>query len=177
VNSLNVGPFIHGKLSREFEFDLAAGASLVDTKPSIPTGYYASAAIRYQINRHWQLLFSASHELIFTTGTQLTEETTFSVGTQLDLTRFITFTTSPFVNFGNVKTGTNGGTVNTVLSPGSFTQFGIGASLAWKPRKRWTTALTYDFIRRESGSTSGTGTAASNNYIQNAIAFSISYAF
>src|SRR5271166_1800538 len=82
VNSLNVGPFINGKLSRDFEFDLAAGATLLDTKPAVPTGYYASAAIRYQIDRHWQLLFSGSHDLIFTTGTQLTEETTFSVGTQ-----------------------------------------------------------------------------------------------
>ena len=36
VNSLNVGPFIHGKLSRDFEFDLAGGVSLVDTKPAIP---------------------------------------------------------------------------------------------------------------------------------------------
>ena len=56
------------------------------------------------INRHWQLLFSGSHDLIFTTGTNLTEENLFRLGTQLDLTRFITFSLSPFVNFGDVKT-------------------------------------------------------------------------
>ena len=173
VNSLNVGPFINGKLSRDFEFDLAAGVTLVDTKPSIPTDYYVFAAFRYHINRHWQLLFSASHDLIFTTGTDLTEENVFKVGTQLDLTRFITLTASPYVNFGNVQT-TTPGIVNSV-STGPYTLFGVEASLAWKPRKRWTTALTYDFTRRESRATSGTAT--SNNYIQNAIAFSISYAF
>jgi len=172
VNSLNVGPFINGKLSRDFEFDLAAGATLVDTKPSIPTDYYLSAAIRYQINRHWQLLFSASHDLLFTTGTSLTEQYSLNVGTQLGLTRWITFTASPFVNFGDVKT-TTPGTVNTAVNgstTGPYTQFGIEASLAWKPRKRWTTAITYDFTRRESDKTV-------NTYIANTIAFSISYAF
>jgi hypothetical protein len=173
VNSLNVGPFINGKLSREFEFDLAAGATLVDTKPSIPPDYYVSASIRYLINRYWQLLFSASHDLVFTTGTDLTEENVLAVGTQLGITRFITFTASPYVNFGNVQTTTRG-TVNTV-STGPYTQFGIEASLAWKLRRRLSAALTYDFIRRESHATSGTGT--SNNYIENTIAFSISYAF
>ncbi len=77
VNSLNVGPFINGKLSREFAFDLAAGGTFVDTKPAISPSYYVSAAIRYQITRHWQLLFSGSHDLIFTTGTDLTEENVF----------------------------------------------------------------------------------------------------
>jgi hypothetical protein len=173
VNSLSVGPFVNGKLSRDFEFDLSAGANLVDTKPAVPADYYVFAALRYQINRYWQLLFSASHDLIFTTGTDLTEENVFKVGTQLGLTRFITLTASPFVNFGDVKTTTKG-TVNSV-SAGPYTQFGIEASLAWKPRKRWSTALTYDFARRESSAASVAGT--SNNYIQNTIALSISYAF
>ena len=157
VNSLSVGPFINGKLSREFEFDLAAGATLVDTKPSIPPDYYVSAAIRYLINRYWQLLFSASHDLVFTTGTDLTEENVLKVGTQLGLTRFITLTASPFVNFGNVQTTTRG-TFNTV-STGPYTQFGIEASLAWKLRRRLSAALTYEFIRRESGTASVSGTS------------------
>jgi hypothetical protein len=165
VNSLNVGPFIKGKLSRDFEFDLAAGAALVDTKPAIGPNYYLSAAIRYQVNRYWQLLLSASHELIFTTGTDLTEQNLLNFGTQLALTRFITFTASPFVNFGDVKT-TTPGSFNT----GPYKLFGVEARLAWKPRKRWTTALTYDFTRREADK-------AVNTYLVNTIAFKISYAF
>lgn len=168
VNSLSFGPFIKGKLSRDFEFDLSVGGTLVDTKPAIPPGYYFSTAIRYQINRHWQLLFSASHDLIFTTGTGLTEENVFRAGTELDLTRLISFSVSPFINLGDVKTTTQGA-ANT---PGSYTQFGIGASLNWKPRRRWSTALNYNFIRRESGG--GTG---SDNYIQNTISLQIMYGF
>src|SRR5271166_1516089 len=175
VNSLNVGPFINGKLSREFEFDLAAGGSFVDTKPAIPSSYYFDLAIRYQITRHSQLLLSGSHDLVFTTGTSLTEQNVFSLGTQIGVTRSIDFTVSPFVNFGDVKTTTVG--VNTGPSQGSYTQYGIEAGLSWKLRKRWSTGLSYKYIRRVSGATSGTGTTASNNYIQNTLAFSINYAF
>jgi len=173
VNSLSVGPFINGKLSRAFEFNLEAGAILVDTKPSVPVDYYVFAAFRYQINPYWQLLFSASHDLIFTSGNDLTEENLFKIGTQLGLTRFITLTAAPFVSFGNVLTTTTG-VINSVSS-GPYTQFGLDATLAWKPRRRWSTALTYNFTRRESSATAVGGT--SNNYIQNTIAFSISYKF
>jgi hypothetical protein len=48
--------------------------------------------------------------------------------------------------------------------------------VGWRPRKRWSTALTYDYIRRESGTTAGTN-AASDSYIQNTIALQINYAF
>jgi opacity protein-like surface antigen len=173
VNSLNFGPFIKGKLSRDLEFDLAVGASLVDTKPAIGPDYYFSADLRYMINRHWQLLFSGSHDLVFTTGTDLTEENIFRLGTQLDITRFITLSASPFVNFGDVKST---GGVNSNLNQGSYTQFGVEAGLVWKPHKRWTTALTYDYVRRESGTTSAPG-GSSDSYIQNTFAFSISYKF
>src|SRR5271165_4600081 len=176
VNSLNVGPFINGKLSREFEFDLAAGGSFVDTKPAIPSSYYFDLAIRYQITRHSQLLFSASHDLVFTTGTSLTEENLFKLGTQIGITRSIDFTVSPFVNFGDVKT-TTVGTVNPGPSEGNYTQYGIEAGLSWKLRKRWSAGLSYDYVRRVSGAGSGTGTSSSNNYIQNTLTFSINYAF
>jgi hypothetical protein len=175
VNSLNLGPFVKGKLSRDFEFDLAAGGSLVDTKPSIPSGYYFSVDVRYLINRHWQLLFSGSHDLVFTTGNGLTEENLFRIGTELQLTRAISFSISPFVNFGDIKT-TQGVTI-TSADESSYTQFGVEASLGWKPRKRWTTSLVYNFVRRESGATFGTGSVASQNYIQNTLALSVGYSF
>jgi hypothetical protein len=162
INSLNVGPFIRGKLSKLTDLDLAGGASLFDTSaPISPTTYYFNAIIRHQINRNFQLILSASHDLVFTTSTDLTEETIFRAGTQLNLTRFITFATSPYVDFGNEKTGGN---------PGRFTLFGVEAGLVWKPHKRWTAALTYDLSRREADS-------AANTYIQNALAFRVNYAF
>jgi hypothetical protein len=162
VNSLSVGPFIRGKLSKFTDLNLAGGASLYDTVvPVSPTTYYFSGVIRHQVNRNFQLILSASHDLVFTTSTDLTEETIFRAGAQINLTRFFTFTASPFANFGNEKSGDN---------PGRFTQLGVEASLVWKPHKRWTTALTYDYSRREADS-------AANTYIQNSLGFRVNYAF
>jgi hypothetical protein len=177
VNSLSFGPFIHGKLTRDFQFDFEVGGTLVDTKPPVQPSYYFTAAIRYRLNKHWQLFLSGSHELIFTTGTNLTEQNEFGLGTQLDLTHTIALSVAPFVNFGDVKTTEVGSANNTPANQGSYTQFGIDAGLTWKLRKRWSTSLTYKYIRRESGATFFTGTNASQNYIQNTVALSIGYAF
>ena len=125
VNNLNVGPFIRGKLSQLTSLDLSAGLSLYDTTaPISPTTYYFSGVIRHQLTPNTQLIVSASHDLTFSTSTDLTEQTIFGVGTQLNLTRSITFSAAPFVNFGNEKTGT---------PQGPFTFFGVGACLGWKP--------------------------------------------
>jgi hypothetical protein len=106
VNSLNFGPFINGKLNRSLEFDLSGGLSVVETTPSEPLGYYLNVALRYPINRHLQILASGSHDLVFTNGTNLTEETVLRAGTLMNLTRLISFSLTPFVNFGDVKTAT-----------------------------------------------------------------------
>jgi opacity protein-like surface antigen len=171
VNSLNFGPFIKGEFSKHFEFDMDGGLALVSTKPPVQPTYYFSAAIRYRLNRHWQILISGSHDLIFTTGTDLTEQNLIRLATQLDLTRTISFEISPYINFGNVESaGTNSG-----VPTGPYTQLGVEAGLTWKPRRRWSTGLSYSYIRRESGS-SGPG-AAGDNYIQNSLALSVGYAF
>jgi hypothetical protein len=162
VNNFNVGPFLRGKLSKLTELNFTAGLSLYDTSaPISPTTYYFSGVIRHQLNPNLQLILSALHDLVFTTSTDLTEETIFRVGTQINLTRFITFTTTPFVDLGNEKTGD---------TPGRFTQFGVEASLGWKPHKRWSAGLTYDFTRLESN-------VASNTYIQNSLSLRLNYAF
>jgi opacity protein-like surface antigen len=174
VNSVNLGPFINGTLGKYFEFDLAIGGTLVSTKPSIAPTYYFAGAIRYQLNRHWQILLSGSHDLIFTTGTDLTEQNLIRLGTNLGLTRTIAFSISPFINFGTVET-----TNSTAGTPtGPYTQLGLEAGLTWKPRRRWSTSLTYEYIRRESGS-SGVVTSAENsdNYIQNTLTLSVNYVF
>ncbi len=172
VDSLNFGPFITGKLGRDFEFDLAAGGTLVETNPSVPPSYYYSLIFRYQLTHHTQLVFSGSHDLIFTTATDLTEENLFRLGAQFKLTRLITLSLSPFVNFGTVKTTTVGN-----VDTGDYTLFGIEVGVDWRIRKRWSAGITYDYVRRESGATFGTGTSASNNYIQNTWAIALNYSF
>ena len=162
VNSLNVGPFIRGKLSPSTDISLAGGASLYDTSaPISPTTYYFSGVIRHQLNRNFQLILSASHDLTFTTSTDLLEETIFRVGAQINPTRFITFTASPYLYLGNAKTGS---------TSGRFTLYGVEAGLNWKPHRRWSAALTYDFNRREADT-------FSNTYIQNSLSFRVNYAF
>jgi hypothetical protein len=172
VNSLNVGPFARGKLSRLTDFDLSVGATLVDAKPSIAPGYYFSAVIRHQFNRNLQLILTGSHELIFTTGTDLTEETILRAATQFNVTRFITFTAAPSVTFGDVKSGPTMGNLQTVSGAlqGNFKEYVMEASLGWKPRKHLSAALTYDFRRRDGASAAGT-------YTQNTLGFEIKYAF
>jgi hypothetical protein len=171
VNTFNFGPFMRGKLGRRLEFDLAAGATLINTTPSIAPTYYAVGLLRYQLDRRIALLFSGSHQLIFTTGTSLTEQNTLRLGVKWDATRAVSVHLSPFLNFGNIETTVPNSGVNT----GPYTQLGIEAGIAWRPRRRWTTELVYNYIRREEGS-SGSGTS-NNNYIQNNLSLSISYAF
>jgi hypothetical protein len=171
VNSLNFGPFINGKLNRALEFDLSGGLSVVETTPSVPLGYYLSVALRYPINRHLQVLASGSHDLVFTNGTNLTEETVLRAGAQMNITRQISFSLSPFVNFGEVKTASVGSGATT----GPYTQLGLTASLAWQPRRRWTTTLSYDYVRRESSAVQAGAT--SDSYIQNTLSLQIGYSF
>ncbi len=169
VNSLSVGPFIHGRAGPALDFDLSGGINFVETKPSVPLGYYFSGVIRHQTTRNLQLILSAAHDLVFTTGTELTEETALRIAAQLRLTRSITVSASPFYNFGNVKTGSN---------PGDFSQYGVGLSLGWTPRKRWTTALSYDLTLHTSGQSNGiSNSSTSQNYIQNTFGFRIGYIF
>jgi hypothetical protein len=171
VNSLNVGPFIRGKLSRLTDFDLGVGATLVDAKPSVAPTYYLSAVVRHQLNRNWQLILSGSHDLVFTTGTNLTEETVLRASTAYKLTRFVTFTAAPYVIIGDVKNSSVQGTSIAGSSvQGSYKQYVIETTLDWNLRKHLTAGLTYDFKRLDQKSAAAT-------YSQNSIAFHLSYAF
>jgi hypothetical protein len=181
VNSFSAGPFIKGKLSRDLEFELSAGFNRIETKPAVAPAYYVTGALRYQINRYWQLLLSASHDTIFTVGTGLSEENVFKLGTQLGITRFITFTLSPYLNFGTVETTSNQVTVNSAANQlGPYTQVGIEASLGWQLRKRWRTVLTYGYVHQNSSPTINVvspGLASTSSYVQNTISLSLSYDF
>jgi hypothetical protein len=85
----------------------------------------------------------------------------FRLETQLDVTRRITFSGSGFFIFGDQKSGVNAG---------SFQQYGVTLGLGWKPRKRWSTGVSYNLTRRDGSSTS-------NSYLENLVAFKLSYLF
>jgi hypothetical protein len=174
INSLSVGPFIRGELSRFTDINFGVGALLLDAKPSQPPTYYFNAVVRHQFNPNWQVILSGSHDITFSTGTDLVEEYVFQGGTQFNVTRFITFTASPHVDIGKVLTGSGPTSVGGVFVPslvrGNFKQYGIQAGFAWKPRKHLSASLNYEFIRRDAE-------AAVDSYSQNRVIFQINYAF
>src|SRR5258708_681749 len=139
INSLSVGPFIRGELSRFTDINFGVGANLLDAKPSVPPDYYFSAVVRHQFNPNWQIILTGSHDILFSTGTDLTEEYEFRGATQFNVTRFITFTASPFVDIGKTLTGSSATSVSGVFVPGplrgNFKQYGIQPALPWNHRR------------------------------------------
>ena len=174
INSLSVGPFIRGELSRFTEINFGVGANLLDAKPSVPPDYYFSAVVRHQFNPNLQVILTGSHDILFSTGTELTEQYEFRGATQFNVTRFITFTTSPFVDIGKTLTGSSATSVSGVFVPGTvrgnFKQYGIQAGFAWKPRRHLSASLNYQFTRRDAE-------VAVDSYDQNRIILEINYTF
>ena len=168
VNSFSIGPFLKGAFGPNLDLDLGAGANLIETTPSVPTDYYVSAAMRYLVNRFWQVIFSAAHDLQFNTGTNLTDDNNFHLGTQLEITRFITIAAGGFYEFGNVLTTTPTIGISTP-NTGPYKRFGSDLSLTWKLRKHVSGTLDYTYIRREAN--------APYSYIQNLVSLSIGYSF
>jgi hypothetical protein len=168
VNSFSIGPFLQGAFGPALDLDLAAGANLVQTTPSVPTDYYVSAVMRYQINRFWQLIFSGAHDLQYNTGTNLTEDNNFHLGTQLVITRFITIAAGGSYDYGNVLTTTPTIGIATP-NTGQYKQFGSDVGLTWRLRKHISSTLDYTYTRREA--------KAPYSYIQNLVTLSISYKF
>jgi hypothetical protein len=115
------------------------------------------------------VILSGSHELIFTTGTDITEEYVFQAATQLNLTRFITFTANPNLLLGDSRIPRTANFQNGTIG-GNFKEYAIGASLRWKPRRHLSAAVSYDFRRRDAEVTNG-------SYSQNRIVFEINYIF
>jgi hypothetical protein len=174
INSLSVGPFIRGELSRFTDINFGVGATLLDAKPSQAPTYYFTAVVRHQFNPNLQLILSASHDILFTTGTDLTEETILQSSAQFNLTRFITFTASPFVVFGKDLTGTGATSNSGVFVPstvqGNFKLYAIQAGFDWRPRKHLSASVNYQFVRRDADS-------ATDTYTENRIIFQINYTF
>jgi len=174
INSLSVGPFIRGELSRFTDINFGVGANLLDAKPSVPPDYYFSAVVRHQFNPNLQVILTGSHDILFTTGTDLTEQYEFRGATQFNVTRFITFTASPFVTIGKTLTGSSATSVSGVFVPGTvrgnFKQYGIQAGFAWRPRRHLSASLNYQFTRRDAE-------AAVDSYDQNRIILQINYTF
>jgi len=170
VNSINLGPFIRGAITRLTDLDFGVGATLLDAKPSVPPTCYLLAALRHRFNRNFQVILSGSHDLIFTTGSDITEEYAFAAAAQLNLTRFITFTANPNLLVGDSRIAPNQVNFQNGTIGGNFKEYAIGASLRWNPRRHLSATVSYDFRRRDAEAPNG-------SYSQNRILFEIDYVF
>jgi hypothetical protein len=70
--------------------------------------------------------------------------------------------------FGDQKSGVN---------QGPFRQYGLALDLGWKPRRRWSTGVSYSLTRREGTSTISSSTTTSTSYLENLVTFKLVYLF
>lgn len=163
--AFSFGPFIRGNITRLLEVDAGIGPLLTAGPAGESPQYYGFLAVRYHPNRLLQILAGIDHDTEFSSGLGVTQNNYVHLTVQANLTRKLTFTVGPYVNFGSVVTGE---------FPGSYTQIGVATSLAYAISKRITGDLTYRYVKRNGGQSTG-GTGAS--YTQNLGSLSLSYHF
>ncbi len=159
ISSAAVGPFLRGKLTRLITLDLAAGLYDTDGQGIKPIDYYISLNVTHQISRYLQYVASFNRDLEFSTGTDVTKNNRFALGTRYLLRRNLTFSTDGFVGLGRVISGQN---------PGNFTQYGVDVGFGYNLSRRITTSLGYQFVLRD---------ADLGYYQRNLVDFNVSYAF
>jgi hypothetical protein len=163
--AFSFGPFIQGNITRLLEVDAGIGPLLTAGPAGESPQYYGFLAVRYHPNRLLQILAGIDHDTEFSSGLGVTQNNYVHLAVQASLTRKLTFTVGPYVNFGSVITGE---------FPGSYTQIGVATGLVYAISKRITGDLTYRYVKRNGGQNTG-GTGAS--YTQNLGSLSLSYHF
>jgi hypothetical protein len=106
-------------------------------------------------------LVGAAHDVDFSSGEGVSLDNNFYIATQLQATRRWTVQVSPFVNFGDVITGTQ---------PGRYTQYGVTVDSLYLLSGHISIDLNYRYVKRE-------GEGASSSYTQNLFGFAVRYAF
>jgi hypothetical protein len=161
ANSVSIGPFLRGKLSRLVEFELAAGIYLVDVSGASPVNYYISTAVRHKINRNLQLYASFVRDLQFAAGNELVEDNTINCGVAVLPFKPVQLSVIAFADFGKQLNG-----------PGasSYTQYGFRADAVYDLGKKWKAFCGYRYTKRDSD-------LQGDSYDQNYINCGFNYAF
>jgi hypothetical protein len=163
--AFSFGPFIRGNITRLLEVDAGIGPLLTAGPAGESPQYYGYLAVRYHPSRLIQILAGIDHDTEFSSGLGVTQNNYVHLTVQVSLTRKLTFTVGPYVNFGSVTTGE---------FPGSYTQIGVESDLTYAISRQITADLTYRYVKRNGGQSTG-GTGAS--YTQNLGSLSVSYHF
>ena len=161
TNVISGGGFLRGNLTRLIEVDSGAGV-LIGEGPGVnQPQYYAYLFAHHQASRNLQLLVGASRDVGFSSGQGVSLNNEFHIGARLSASRRWVIGASPFVNFGDVMTGT---------LPGRYTQYGTTADSSYLLSGNISIDLNYRFVKRE-------GQGQSGNYTQSLISFAVTYKF
>jgi hypothetical protein len=161
TNVISGGGFLRGNLTRLIEVDTGAGI-LIGQGPGVDQPqYYVYLSARHQISRNLQVLVGAAHDVGFSSGAGVSLDNNFYIATQLQATRRWTIEASPFVNFGDVITGT---------LPGHYTQYGVSVGSSYLLSGHISIDLNYRYVKRE-------GEGGSSSYTQNLFGFAVRYEF
>jgi hypothetical protein len=161
TNVISGGGFLRGKLTRLIEVDSGAGI-LIGQGPGVDQPqYYVYLSARHQISRNLQVLVGAAHDVGFSGGEGVSLDNNFYIATQLQASRRWTVVVGPFVNFGDVITGT---------LPGHYTQYGVTVDSLYLLSGHISIDLNYRYVRRE-------GDVGSSSYTQNLVGFALRYEF
>jgi hypothetical protein len=173
TNVISGGEFLRGNLTRLIEVDSGAGV-LIGEGPGVDQPqYYVYLSAHHQVSRNLQLVVGASRDIGFSSGQGVSLNNEFHIAARLDASRRWTIGVSPFVNFGDVSTGT---------LPGRYTQYGVTVDSSYRLSGHISIDFNYRYAKREGDA--GTGRAigqvnggTSGNYIQNLVSFSVTYRF
>ena len=161
TNVLSPGAFLRGHLTRLIEVDTGAGILTGEGRGVGKPEYYAYLSARHQLSRNLQLLVGASRDVGFSSGEGVSLSNEFHIEARLSASRRWIIGAAPFVNFGDVITGT---------LPGRYTQYGVSVDSSYLLSGRISIDLNYRYVKRE-----GEGPSAS--YTQNLFGLAVTYKF
>ena len=161
TNVISGGGFLRGNLTRLIEVDTGAGI-LIGEGPGVgQPQYYAYLSARHQVSRNLQLLVGISRDIGFSSGQGVSLNNEFHIAARLNATRRWIIGASPFVNFGDVMSGT---------LPGRYTQYGVTVDSSYALSGHISIDLNYRYAKRE-------GEGPSSSYSQNLVGFAVRYEF
>jgi hypothetical protein len=161
TNSLSGGGFLRGSLTRLIDVDTGAGILTGEGRGVGKPEYYAYLSARHQASRNLQLLIGISRDVEFSSGEGVSLNNEFHIAARLSASRRWVIGAAPFINFGDVITGT---------LPGRYTQYGMTVDSSYLLSGHISIDLNYRYVKRE-------GEGPSGNYTQNLFGFAVTYKF
>lgn len=191
VDALSPGLFLSAHLTRLTSLNLEAGLNFVSIQrePDVVrlqgpvhtpgSTYYLRATALQTVNRYVNANLSASHDLDYADGLNVTERTLFTLGASYRLTKAVTLSGNGYYEDGNVLSGIN---------QGRYNRFGVNAGFNYRIGPKLHATLAYRYTQRNSDTGATEAIVAdedgfvtlqnhSGSYSQNEVNLSLNYAF